>query len=66
METSLRVLGEEHSDTLTNMANLAATYQCQGRHLEARRLIRSADDLRKRAFRKDYPDTIDSGALLEQ
>ena len=31
METSKRVLGAEHPDTLTSMANLASTYQNQGR-----------------------------------
>jgi hypothetical protein len=31
MEKRKHVLGEEHPDTLTSMANLAATYQNQGR-----------------------------------
>ena len=30
METSKQVLGTEHPDTLTAMANLAATYRNQG------------------------------------
>lgn len=30
METSSRVLGLEHSDTLTSMANLALTLSSQG------------------------------------
>jgi hypothetical protein len=30
-ETFKRVLGEEHPDTLTSMANLALTYRDQGR-----------------------------------
>ncbi|KAK4119091.1 hypothetical protein N657DRAFT_650498 [Parathielavia appendiculata] len=31
METSKRVLGEEHPDTLTSMANLAHTWKSQAR-----------------------------------
>jgi hypothetical protein len=31
IETTKRVLGDEHPDTLTSMANLAATYRNQGR-----------------------------------
>ncbi|KIV99022.1 uncharacterized protein PV09_09249 [Verruconis gallopava] len=37
-DTSLRVLGEEHPDTLTSMANLASTYRNQGRWKEAEEL----------------------------
>jgi Tetratricopeptide repeat len=33
-----RVLGEEHPDTLTSMANLASTYMNQGRWKEAEEL----------------------------
>ena len=35
METSLRVLGKEHPDALTSMANLASTYRNQRRWKEA-------------------------------
>ena len=35
METRVRVLGEEHPDTLSSMANLAATFWNQGRWKEA-------------------------------
>jgi len=35
METSKRVLGDEHPDTLTSMNNLASTYRKQGRWKEA-------------------------------
>ena len=38
MQTSLRVLGEEHPSTLTIMANLASTYRNQGRWKEAEEL----------------------------
>jgi hypothetical protein len=40
METSSRVLGEEHPDMLTSMANLAPTIKDQGRNAEAISLIR--------------------------
>ena len=36
MKTRRRVLGSEHPDTLTSMANLASTYRNQGRWTEAR------------------------------
>ena len=35
VEASQRLLGHEHSDTLTSMANLATTYSNQGRLTEA-------------------------------
>ena len=38
METTKRVLGNEHPDTLTCMADLAATFQNQGRWDEAEKL----------------------------
>ncbi len=38
VETSTRVLGEEHPDTLTSMNNLAATYRSQGDLAGARAL----------------------------
>jgi hypothetical protein len=38
MEKSKHVLGEEHPDTLTSMANLAATYWNQGRWKDAETL----------------------------
>jgi Tetratricopeptide repeat len=39
METRKRVLGKEHPDTLTSMANLASTYGNQGRWKEAEELF---------------------------
>ena len=38
METRKRVLGQEHPSTLARMANLASTYQIQGRCKEAEEL----------------------------
>jgi Tetratricopeptide repeat len=39
METSLRMLGKEHLDTLTSIANLASTYKNQGQWKEAQELF---------------------------
>ena len=38
LETRRQVPGSDHPDTLTNMANLALTYQDQGRWREAEEL----------------------------
>ena len=38
METSMRVLGEEHPDSLRSMTNLAFTYRSQSRWKEAEEL----------------------------
>jgi Tetratricopeptide repeat len=38
MELSERLLGAEHPDTLSSMANLSATYRLQGRLDEAEKL----------------------------
>uniref|UniRef100_A0A0D2XYN8 FAD dependent oxidoreductase domain-containing protein n=1 Tax=Fusarium oxysporum (strain Fo5176) TaxID=660025 RepID=A0A0D2XYN8_FUSOF len=40
VKTRTKMLGEEHSDTLTSMANLAWTYWHQGRYKEAEELLR--------------------------
>ncbi|KAL2199928.1 hypothetical protein P885DRAFT_75110 [Corynascus similis CBS 632.67] len=41
METRKRVLGEDHPDTLTSMANLACTWKSQGRLEDALDLIKT-------------------------
>ena len=48
METRKRVLGQEHPDTLTSMANLASTYRSQGRWKEAEELEVQVMEARKR------------------
>ena len=50
METRKRVLGLEHPDTLTSMANLALTYENQGRWKEAEKLGMQAMETRKRVL----------------
>lgn len=49
METSKRVLGDEHPDTLSSMANLAATWSSQGRWKEAEELEVRVMEARKRS-----------------
>ncbi|KAJ7292146.1 hypothetical protein C8J57DRAFT_1458652 [Mycena rebaudengoi] len=50
MEVSKRVLGEEHPDTLTSMANLASTYQNQGRWKDAEALNMIVMEMKKRVL----------------
>ncbi|KAF1828268.1 kinesin light chain [Decorospora gaudefroyi] len=55
METFKRVLGEEHPDTLTSIANLASTYSNQGRWKEAEEL-----EVQVRVLGEEHPDTLTS------
>ncbi|KAG4431757.1 hypothetical protein IFR05_012756 [Cadophora sp. M221] len=64
METSSRVLGQEHPDTLTSMANLASTYRNQGRWKEAEDLFVLVMETRKRVLSQEHPDTLTSMANL--
>jgi len=48
METSSRVLGDEHPSTLTAISNLAFTLKAQSRNKEAISLVESYFQLRKR------------------
>jgi tetratricopeptide (TPR) repeat protein len=60
METRKKVLGDEHADTLTSMANLAATYSNQGRWREAEELDVQVMETRKRVLREEHPSTLTS------
>lgn len=60
METSRRVLGEEHPSTLTSMANLASTYRSQGRWAEAEQMFVQVMETRKRVLGEEHPDTLGS------
>jgi len=60
METSKRVLGVEHPDTLTVMNNLAHTWKSQGRNVEALELMKACLLLRTQNLGVDHPDTISS------
>ncbi|KAK0302047.1 hypothetical protein LTR82_018020 [Friedmanniomyces endolithicus] len=60
METMKRVLGEEHPIVLAGMANLAATYQNQGRWKEAKELELKVMETRVRVLGGEHPDTLSS------
>jgi tetratricopeptide (TPR) repeat protein len=64
METRKRVLGAEHPDTLTSMANLASTFWNQGRWKEAEELDVQVMETRKRVLGAEHPDTLTSMANL--
>jgi tetratricopeptide (TPR) repeat protein len=64
METRKRVLGEEHPDTLTSMANLASTYRNQGRWKEAEELEVQVMETFKRVLGEEHPSTLTSMANL--
>ena len=60
MEARKRVLGEEHPDTLSSMANLASTYWNQGRWKEAEELQVGVMETTKRVLGEEHPDTLTS------
>jgi tetratricopeptide (TPR) repeat protein len=64
METSSRVLGDEHPDTLASMANLAFTYGDQGRWKEAEELQVQVIETSSRVLGDEHPDTLASMANL--
>ncbi|THC89597.1 hypothetical protein EYZ11_010961 [Aspergillus tanneri] len=64
VELRKQVLGVEHPDTLTSMANLASTYRYQGRWKEAEELGVQVMELRKQVLWPEHPDTLTSMANL--
>ncbi|KAF2787606.1 hypothetical protein K505DRAFT_257322, partial [Melanomma pulvis-pyrius CBS 109.77] len=52
-----RVLGEEHPDTLSSIANLAYTWKSQSRNEEAILLMEKCVKLQKRILGYHHPDT---------
>ena len=60
METSKRVVGHEHTDTLASMNNLALTYHRQGRWKEDGELGEQVLESRKRMLGHEHPDTLAS------
>ena len=58
MKTSLRVLKEEHPDTLSSMANLTAIYRNQGRRDEVEKLQMQVVETRKRVLKEEHPSTL--------
>jgi tetratricopeptide (TPR) repeat protein len=60
MENRKRVLGAEHPDTLTSMANLASTFWNQGRWKEAEELEVQVIETRKMVLGAEHLDTLTS------
>jgi len=65
METSLRVLGQEHPDTVICMNNLAHTWKLQGRDNEAFDLMSRCMQLAEKKFGVDHPNTVATAKTLE-
>ena len=55
MEMRKKVLGEEHPDTLTSMANLVSTYKNRGLLKEAWELCVQVMEMRKTVLRRSIP-----------
>ena len=64
MQTSKRVLGDEHPSTLSSTANLASTYWNQGHWAKAEELFVQVMQTRKRVLGDEHPDTLTSMANL--
>ncbi|KAH7119278.1 hypothetical protein EDB81DRAFT_667230, partial [Dactylonectria macrodidyma] len=64
VKTRVNVLGEEHPDTLSSMADLALTYWNQGRWKEAEELQVRVMETRKTILGEEHPDTLTSMANL--
>ena len=60
METRKKVLGQEHPDTLTSMANLASTFWNQGRWKEAEELQAKELQICSKVLGTEHPDTLTS------
>ena len=60
VEIRKRLLGQEHPDTLTSMANLALTYWNQGRWKEAEELGVQVMETKKRVLGQEDPNTLTS------
>ena len=58
------MLGAEHPDMLTNMANLASTYRNQGRWAVAEELQATELEICLRVLGQEHPDTLTSKANL--
>jgi tetratricopeptide (TPR) repeat protein len=60
VQSRTKVLGAEHPDTLTIMANLASTFWNQGRWKEAEELFVQVMETFKRVIGAEHPDTLTS------
>ena len=55
-----QLLGDEHTDTLTSMNNLALALAHQGEHAEARTLQEQTLEIRRRVLGEEHPSTLTS------
>jgi hypothetical protein len=60
MDMRKKLLGAEHPETLSSMANLASTYRDQGRWNEAEKLEVQVMDMRKKLLGAEHPHTLNS------
>jgi len=66
METSSRVLGAEHPDTLASMNNLTYTLKSQSRNEEAISLMKQCFQLQKQTLGPQHPYTQTSLEALSE
>ncbi|KAB8237922.1 uncharacterized protein BDW43DRAFT_321109 [Aspergillus alliaceus] len=64
METRKTVLGAEHPGTLTSMANLAYTWESQGKLHDAMALMENCSELRSKVLGPNHPDARASSHTL--
>ena len=64
MDMRRKILGAEHPDTLSSVANLASIYWNQGRWNEAEQLEIQVIDTKKKLFGEEHPDILISMANL--
>jgi hypothetical protein len=55
-----KLLGQEHPNTLTSIANLTLTFWNQGQWKEARKLEVQIAETRKKVLRQEHPDILTS------
>jgi hypothetical protein len=65
LETSKRLLGDEHPSTLTRKANLAHTMQALGQNALALCMMRQSAEASLRVLGITHPDSIDRNQSLE-
>lgn len=66
METRKRVLGFDHPDTLTSMANLAFVFWGLGFRGQAIQLMIEVVERRREEIGADHPDTLQSICTLHK
>jgi hypothetical protein len=57
-EARMRILGEEHPDTLRSMQSLAISYDSAGRLAESLEIFEQVFEARKRVLGEEHPSTL--------